>query len=582
MAATPKWKSILDEKVRSVYSPPERNEPRDKELEEFLRNTIALLNAMKHDPKEEKWFWGDIKKRKMVSKPDASGKEIITGIKKEIHIPEQVGQRDHVINELLTRFHGVPHWGHTKTLINVVPQSSELSVAAAMLAAMVNANLVESELSSDIAAVEVEVISMLSEMFGWNKSRSGGICTVGGTNNYLYATKLALTHCLGYSSRYNGIRTDAKILASKGSHYAKYNCADWTGLGRKNVMEIDVNHDGTMNLDHLEEVMRSLYKSGIPIAMVVATAGTTDAFAIDNIREIAALCKTLHKEYYVDNRPLVYADAVIGWAWMSFRDYDFQNNPLQFSTRALKVIGDCVMKASGMEDVDMVGVDFHKTGFAAYASSAFCIRDEHLLDLLKSPSGGVAYLFNSRKDIYYPGKFTLEVSRSSAPALIAWTHLRYFGYEGYQVMIGHLIEMQQALRDELEFHQNVVVVNKDSYGAVTLFRVYPKWMDAGLQYQNEFYKEKYEEELMKYNQFQSDVYNVLCDMHEQEGIPSPALSITTKFRQSEYGKPITALKAYLMGAHTNTDAAYLKKEVVEHIQKAVELVSAKYAQKQKV
>ena len=105
-------------------------------------------------------------------------------------------------------------------------------------------------------------------------------------------------------------------------------------------------------------------------------------------------------------------------------------------------------------------------------------------------------------------------------------------------------------------------------------------MDAGLQYQNEFYKEKYDEELAKYNQFQSDVYNALCDMHEQEGNPSPALSITTKFRTSEYGKPVTALKAYLMGAHTNTDAAYLKKEIVEHIQKAVELVSAHNAVRQ--
>ncbi|MBI3511792.1 MAG: aspartate aminotransferase family protein [Bacteroidetes bacterium] len=573
--STPKWKSLLNDKVRTVYPQPDRDKEKDSKLEDFLKQTIVALNAMKHDPEEQKWFWGDISKRKMISKPNSPAKEILTGIKQDIQMPAHIGVRDDVMNALLTRFNGVPHWGHTKTLINVVPQSSELSVAAAMLGAMVNANLVESELSSDIAAAEVEVISMLAEMFGWNKVKAGGICTTGGTNNYLYATKIALTNCLGYSSRHNGIREDVKILASKGSHYAKYNTADWTGLGRKNVVEIDVNPDGTMNVDHLEEVLRSLYKQGVPVAMVVATAGTTDAFAIDNIREIAHLCKMIPKEYFADSRPFVYADAVIGWAWMAFRDYDFAANPLEFSTRAMKLISDSILKASGMEDVDAVGVDFHKTGFAAYASSAFCLKDERMFDLLKSPGGGVSYLFHSHKDIYYPGKFTLEVSRACAPALIAWTHLQYFGYEGYQVMIGHLIEMQQALRDELEFHQNIVVVNKDSYGAVTLFRVYPKWMDGGLQYQNEFFKEKYDEELMKYNQFQMDVYNTLCEMHETEGIPAPALSITTKFRTTEYGKPVCALKAYLMGAHTNTDPAYLKKEVVAHIQKAVEIVSSK-------
>ncbi len=572
MNNVPLWKQILDEKVRSVYPAPERRPERDAQLENFLKNCVAMVNEMKHEPEDEKWYYGDLKKRKLVANHDQSAKGVIKGIRNDSHVPATIGNRDAVMKDLVEHFNGMPNWGHSKTLINVVPPSSDLSIAASMLAAMVNANLVESELSSDIAALEIEVVSMLAEMFGWNQERAGGLCTTGGTLNYLYATKLALTHCLGQSSHFNGIRQDVKILASKGSHYAKYNCADWTGLGKKNIVEIDVNSDSSMNIDHLEETMHYYYKQGIPIAMVVATAGTTDAFAIDNLREITRLCKTLHKEYYIDQRPFIYADAVIGWAWMSFKDYDFNANPLEFSTRAMKLISDCVMKASGMEDVDAVGVDFHKTGFSSYASSVFCVRDEKTFDLLKSPTGGVSYLFHNPNNIYYPGKYTLETSRGSSTALIAWSHLKYFGLEGFQVMIGHLIELQQSLRDELEFHQNIKVVNNDSYGAVTLFRVYPKWMDGGLQYQNEFNKEKYYDELVKYNQFQMDVYKELLSQQEVDN-PAPALSITTKFRLTPYGKPVVALKAYLMGAHSNMNLAYIKNQIIAHIQKAVEKVS---------
>jgi glutamate/tyrosine decarboxylase-like PLP-dependent enzyme len=572
MKATPLWKKILEEKVRSVYPVPERSRERDAQLENFLKSCVAMVNEMKHEPDQEKWYYGDLKKRKLVASADQSAKGVIKGIKNDAHVPAMMGDRDAVMKDLVEHFNGMPNWGHSKTLINVVPPSSDLSIAASMLAAMVNANLVESELSSDIAALEIEVVSMLAEMFNWNKERAGGLCTTGGTLNYLYATKLALTHCLGHSSHYNGIRQDVKILASKGSHYAKYNCADWTGLGKKNIVEIDVNSDSSMNIDHLEETMHHFYKQGIPIAMVVATAGTTDAFAIDNLREITRLCKTIPKEYYIDHRPFIYADAVIGWAWMSFKDYNFNENPLEFSTRAMKLISDCVMKASGMEDVDAVGVDFHKTGFSSYASSVFCVRDEKTFDLLKSPAGGVSYLFHNPNNIYYPGKYTLETSRGASTALIAWSHLKYFGLEGFQVMIGHLIELQQSLRDELEFHQNIVVVNNDSYGAVTLFRVYPKWMDASLQYQNEFHKDKYSDELGKYNQFQMDVYKELLAQQEVDN-PAPALSITTKFRLTPYGKPVVALKAYLMGAHSSMDATYIKNQIILHIQKAVEKVS---------
>ena len=59
--------------------------------------------------------------------------------------------------------------------------------------------------------------------------------------------------------------------------------------------------------------------------------GTTDAFGVDDLDAIADLRDRLVEDYGLDYTPHVHADAVIGWAWSVFNDYDFERNPLGFA-----------------------------------------------------------------------------------------------------------------------------------------------------------------------------------------------------------------------------------------------------------
>ena len=74
--------------------------------------------------------------------------------------------------------------------------------------------------------------------------------------------------------------------------------------------------------------------------------------------------------------------------------------------------------------------------------------------------------------------FTLETSRGGSGVLAAYANLQLFGYVGLRVLLGHLVEMAETLREHLEGHDCTTVLNDDGVGMVTVFRVYPDGVDT--------------------------------------------------------------------------------------------------------
>ena len=382
----------------------------------------------------------------------------------------------------------------------------------------------------------------------------------GGSGCYLYGLKYALTHVLGKESRYRGVREDGQVLVSAAGHFSKATSTDWTGLGMDNVRSIEVDANNRMSIAHLQQVLRECHDEGKPVVMVVCTMGTTDAFAVDPIAEVREILDnyTNARGY---PRPLLYADAVIGWAYTAFNTYDFRENPLRFSPPALRAIRENQQQVAPIHHADAIGVDFHKTGWAPYSSSYFLVKDyARFVDLLSRPMP--AYLQD--RTPYNPFKFTLECSRSSSPVLAGWATLRLFGRQGFQLMLGRLIEVGISLRTVLAQEKNFVCVNPDNNGFVTLFRIYPRHVDAKKQYERELNDPSARASLHAYNQLQTRVANKLFAMlrDPESRIPGwenpPYTSFTSGFRAPEYtlsGQDeddlVAALKAYPMSPSSN-------------------------------
>ncbi|MCK5685943.1 aspartate aminotransferase family protein, partial [bacterium] len=258
----------------------------------------------------------------------------------------------------------------------------------------------------------------------------------------------------------------------------------------------------------------------------------------------------LVKEYELDYTPHVHADAVIGWAWSVFNDYDFDSNPMQFPPRTLRSLSDASIGLRTLALADSIGFDFHKTGYAPYISSLFLCKDVTDLNLISRELESMPYLFQWGN--YHPGVFTLETSRSGGSVLAAWANLKFFGKEGYRALLGHIVTIAESLRKRIEESSFVTTVNDYNYGPVTLFRVYPEGVDAHQAYIAESTGTDTQEMLIKNNTYNRKIFDVLHKhMEEGDGL---ALSVTDCYRTAANGEPILALKSFVMTPFADEEA----------------------------
>lgn len=456
------------------------------------------------------------------------------------------------VTELLTEYcNDMVIWAHPNVQVNVIPPTTLPSITAFIASSICNPNIIWDEYSGNFHDAEIHVVAMLSDLICYDQNKSGGIFTFGGTGANLYGCKLGVEKMFGGHAMRDGIREDIKIVASESSHYSKLNIAGWLGIGTKNVVTIPTI-ENSMSLTNLENYLQQAFESGEKVAVILATMGTTDAFGIDDLEAIVKIRDKLTAEYNLEHPPHIHADAVIGWPWIVFKDYDFEQNPLDFHTRTLHSLQDSIARIKNLYMADSLAIDFHKTGYAPYISSVFVVKDRHDLTLLSRAKEQMPYLYNF--GFYHPGIYTLESSRSGNGALAALANIRLLGKQGYRVLIGHIVEMAEMLRDRLERYPFIKVLNSHNYGPVTLFRIYPDEEDAVKIFQRELTDPDYRKQLEEHN-----VYNLNIFKHTYERAirgEGVLLSWTNAYRHAEYieGPPIAAMKSFIMSPWTDLNA----------------------------
>jgi L-2,4-diaminobutyrate decarboxylase len=471
---------------------------------------------------------------------------------------------EEVIPELVKHFEGMHIWGHPLSQINVVPPPSIAGILGVLLAAMFNPNLCSEESARGIAAAEERVVAMAADLLGYDPASAGGVFTFGGTGCLLYGVKVGLEKALPGSSR-TGVSRPAVVLTSDESHYSAVNVAGWLGIGQEHVIRVPTAADNSVSIDALAAAAREVLSQRQRIAAIVATMGTTDAFGIDDLQAISTLRDDLAREFSLDYRPHIHADAVIGWAWSVFADYDFDANPLAFAATTLDALATATDRMRALPLADSIGIDFHKTGYVPYVSSLVLFRRQGDLDLIRRPRSTMPYLFQSGQ--HHPGTFTLETTRNGLGPMSALANLLLLGKEGLRVLLGHAVEMAQALRHEIDTRSELAVLNHENVGPVTLFRVYPPDVDKVIAVAREFSDQAFQSESERINDFNRRVFRrVWSEATAGRGI---AISMTDCYRHSDFGTPIAALKSYVLSPFTDVPQMH---DLVRHVLAARDFV----------
>ena len=308
------------------------------------------------------------------------------------------------------RFMGWVHGGGTP-----------VGMLAEMLAAGLNANLG----GRNQAPVDIErqVMRWVRDLFQFPDTASGIFVTGTSMANFI-GCLCAKTRVLGASTRKEGVGQSPPLTAyaSTAAHISIAQSLDICGIGTNALRKIAVNTQYEMDITQLERAIADDKSAGKLPFFVIATVGTVDVGAIDNIEAIADLCARENIWLHIDGA---------------------------FGALAM-LSPELATRLKGIERADSIAFDFHKWGQVPYDAGFILVRDSELhQQAFASPA---AYLQRHERGLSanspWACDFGLDLSRSFR-ALKTWFTLSVYGDEKLGQVISHTCHLAQYLKQHV-------------------------------------------------------------------------------------------------------------------------------------
>ncbi|HET9587867.1 MAG TPA: aminotransferase class V-fold PLP-dependent enzyme, partial [Anaerolineales bacterium] len=253
----------------------------------------------------------------------------------------------------------------------------------------------------------------------------------------------------GWDVRAQGLRggeaKPLRIYCSRETHTWVQKAADMTGIGTDNIRWIPTGKDLGMDVKALRDQIRADREAGDQPFIVIGTAGSVSTGAIDDLPEIARICREEDLWFHVDG-------AYGGFAAM-----------LPDAPPELRALG----------EADSIAVDPHKWLYSPLEAGCALVRDPE--KLREAFAYHPPYYHFGVEAINYLD-FGPQNSRGFR-ALKVWLALQQVGRKGYEQMLSEDIRLARelsdlvALRPELEAFTHAL--------SITTFRYVPADLKDG-------------------------------------------------------------------------------------------------------
>jgi aromatic-L-amino-acid decarboxylase len=291
---------------------------------------------------------------------------------------------------------------------------SAVGMLAEMLAAGLNANLG----GRDHIPIEVErqVVEWTRAMFGF-PSEASGIFVTGTSMANLMAVLVARTAVLGQSVRQRGVGDEGAALtayASTATHGCVAKAMDLAGFGTDALRIINTDRFHRIDVAALRERIALDRNAGHRPFLVIASAGTVDIGAIDDLVALSALCREQGLWFHVDG-----------------------------AYGALGVLSAVIApRLAGLENADSIALDFHKWAQVPYDAGFLIVRDgQQHRDTFATPA---AYLRRETRGLAagspWPCDLGPDLSRGFR-ALKTWFTLKTYGTEKLGAIVTRTCEL---------------------------------------------------------------------------------------------------------------------------------------------
>jgi aromatic-L-amino-acid/L-tryptophan decarboxylase len=290
---------------------------------------------------------------------------------------------------------------------------------AEMAAAAMNANCG----GRDHGAIHVEkcVIDWMTQWFGFPKNTSGGLLVTGSSMANLLGLAAARNRAVK-NVRHDGLN-GARLAGyvSNEAHSCITKAFELLGLGGDALRRIRTDKDFTMDLDRLAAEVKQDRADGLQPFCVIATAGTVNTGASDDIAALADFCRAEDLWLHVDG-----------------------------AFGALTILcADLAGRLAGIDGADSLAFDFHKWLHVPYDAGCLLARDETtLLDTFADRAPYLARDAALAGGDVWPCDLGLELSRGFR-ALKVWFTIQEHGTRALGDAIARNCAQAQSLAAQI-------------------------------------------------------------------------------------------------------------------------------------
>ena len=199
--------------------------------------------------------------------------------------PGVVGRTaDELLADLQLVMDGSYRPSHPGALAHLDPPLLTASIAADLVCAGLNNNLLAEELSPSLSMLERQLTQWFALRLGLPEG-AGGVAASGGSLSNL----MALVTARHWANLDNNPR--AVVITGEDAHVSLLKACRVMGLLEDGLQTVSCDSDGCLDPCLLEQRLHRLRDQDRPCLAVVATAGTTVRGAIDPISPLANLCR---------------------------------------------------------------------------------------------------------------------------------------------------------------------------------------------------------------------------------------------------------------------------------------------------
>ncbi len=334
-------------------------------------------------------------------------------------LPQQPADATAVYEEFLTNIFPYPLGNiHPRFWAWYMGNGTIMGALADFMAATMNPNIGGGNQVAGL--VETQVLNWMKEVVGLPIDASG-LLVSGGSMANLVGLTIARNTLAGGDLRKNGVQSlDKKLIvyASTEVHSCNQKAVELLGLGSDSLRKISVNDDYTINLQKLESKIVEDIQSGYQPICIIATPGTVNTGAIDDLNAIADLCLKFNTWFHVDG--------AIG---------------------AIAMLSDTVRSLlTGIERADSIALDLHKWMHVPFEAGCVLVRDEKahrdsfslIPEYLEKAEGGLV-----AESVWF-SEYGIQLSRSFR-ALKIWMTMKEHGSEKLGRMISRNVDQAQYL-----------------------------------------------------------------------------------------------------------------------------------------